>query len=602
MVDDYYSKVSEEDKEELKEQLKQDTLYQNSVINIVNEIKKLQQKGVNYQEICILLSKRTRSEYLIEQLEKSKIPYMFHTNSGFFETYEIKDLTNLLRILISPDDDIALLGSLHSFFFNLDEDDLLTISLEKGCSFYEKLKNSPYQESLNLLNKLINYAKLNHPLDIINYLYQESDYFSYLTNFKSYEQSLINITNFKNLINENYDYYNSLEYLLEDIENGLNKSFDSVTPAVLSQKDDVINIMTIHKSKGLEFNYVFLFDDSNIDKRERNKTGIDYYKNQLILPYFDSELKISADNPLKKLKAFLEEKEILSEKLRVLYVALTRAKIQLYLFTNIKKSLLNQNLLSLQNNDSWLIKEHLLFNQKTLMDYPILALLRHRDSLILRDSVNLNVLDNIYTYNDKLALFNNYEAKLDDNHSHYYQKRDDFKVVKPKKISRETIENITPSKHYTQVLNFEEISDFDTYKQGSNVHKVLELVDFKNPSNLENLFNKYEISNQNIAGIKAFLESEFFKTKIVESNYHKEYTFNYLENNQLINGIIDLYVENDENIYIIDYKSDTLSINELKEYYTSQLQVYYDVISSINEKKIACYIYSLYHKEFIKLI
>ena len=602
IVDDDLSLLSDKEKEEAKKKNSLDNQYRISAMNMINEIKKLHDNNVNYQEITILVSKRTRSNILIELLNQAQIPYMFHTNTGFFETYEIRDLINLLKVLLNPHDDIALLGCLHSFFFNLNEQDILNISLLDGYSYYDKLKNSNYHDVITLLNKMIVYSKTNHPIDIVNYIYQESNYLSYLSNIKTFEQSNINITNFKTLINDNFDYYNSLKYLIEDIKQGVNKSFDSVTPAVLSLKDDVINIMSIHKSKGLEFNYVFLFDDSRIKKRDINKIRIDYYKNQLILPYFNSKLKISADNPLYNLKSYLEEKEVISEQLRLLYVALTRAKLQLYLFTNIKSKHLFKNLMSIQSDEDWLVDEQLLFNQTTLLDYVLIALLRHKDGLMLRKDNQINVSNHIFNYNDSIVSLASYTSDIDKIDFNNLKHIDDFKVVKQKESIIQQLESITPSKHITLPLNFDEITGFDSYKQGSNVHLVLELLDFNTLDNLDELCIKYEIIDTNKNGILSFTNSDFFKNIIIKNKYIKEYAFNYLKDNKLINGIIDLYVESENEIYIIDYKSDILYENELINSYTKQLQTYYDVIASISEKKISCLIYSLYNKSFIKLI
>lgn len=602
IVNDDLSQLGDEEKEEAKKKNSLDLQYQNSAINMISEIQKLHNNNVNYQEITILVSKRTRSYILIELLDQAKIPYMFHTNTGFFETYEIQDLTNLLKALLNPYDDIALLGSLHSFFFNLNEQEILDISLLEGNSYYTKLKNSNYNDVIDLFERMMTYSKTNHPIDLVNYIYYESDYLSYLSNIKTYEQSQINITNFKTLINENYDYYNSLEYLIEDIKNGMNKTFDSVTPAVLSLKDDVINIMSIHKSKGLEFNYVFLFDDSIIKKRDQNKIRIDYYKNQLILPYFNSELKISADNPLYNLKAYIEEKEVISEQLRLLYVALTRAKLQLYLFTNIKGKHLLKNLISIQNNEDWLVDDHILFNQKNLLDYVLIAFLRHKDGSMLRADVSVSVPDFIYNYENSLTSIALYPSTKDEITFNAKVRIDDFKVVQPKENIFQQLESVTPSKHVTLALNFDEITNFDTYKQGSNVHMVLELLDFNNLYNLDELCLKYEIIDKNKKGIIAFTNNDFFKDTIIKNKYIKEYSFNYLIDNKLVNGIIDLYVESDSEIYIIDYKSDVLNESELINAYTKQLQTYYDVLSNISDKKITCLIYSLHNQSFIKII
>lgn len=583
------------------DKLKINDLYLKTSQAITNEIKKLNSRGVNYNEITILFRNRQHSTILTDLFKQENIPYMIHDNKGFYASYEIKDLINLLKALTNPSDDIALLGVLRSYFFNLNENDLLTISLLSGQNNYQKLKHSTYQETYNLFEKLRIYALEHRPLELINYIYQETNYLTYLYNSNHYEQVLINITSFKTMLEDNIDYYNSLSYLVSELDYNIARDFDTAKPATLSSKENVVNIMTIHKSKGLEFNYVFLFDESKIRFENRNSsTNINYLGKQLILKYFDTKQKIYADNPLTNLIAFDNKKEILAEEFRILYVALTRAKLQLYIFTNISREALEESVEAIRHQRDWLIEEDYLIKLKKMLDSLILSLVRHKDGLKLRESLPVEASDDIYNYYGKLFEVNDYDYSLLSS-TNQLQTIDKYPIKNVVKLNQEStsLEGITPSNHAIRTLNFDDISSFDSFEQGTNVHKLFELIDFNNP-NFDDLLVKYPLYSRNKEGLEAFFNDDFFNV-IKDNFYRKEYAFIYQDEDNLIKGFIDLYVESATTIYIVDYKTDKISQDELIEQYTKQLAIYEDIISKNTSKEIVKMIYSLYHKKFITL-
>ena len=582
-----------------------DQKYYASAKAIVNEIKNLLNNGVKCNDITILFRQRNRSFLLTNILNQENIPYMIHDNSGFYTSYEIRDLINILKVLTNPDDDIALLSILRSYFCNLNEADLLELALLEGNSYYQKLNNSTYTDTLNLLNDLIYFAKDNTPLTIINYIYEKTDYLAYLQKHTNYEQILMNINTFKKIISEGLDYYNSLEYLINELDSSIASNFDTARPATLSEKEDVINIMTIHKSKGLEFKYVFFFDESDVKfDKGQNATNIRAYQTNLILPFFDLKQRIKAANPLNRLLDFVNKKEILAEELRVLYVALTRAQLQLNLFTNINESRLLELQSLMRNENDWLISESVMMNMKKIFDAITLSFMRHKSGLKLRESMPLNCYDEIYKYKDNLFEVNNYDYSLlnkDDNLNSYHNYP--IKQVAKALVEIKGNEKLTPSKHQTEMLDFSNIKEFDTFKQGTLVHKVFELLDFKSPTILEDLaylVKEYNIYQKNYDGLKAFFNSDYFKI-FRNSDVHKEYSFSLMNDGSITNGIIDLYIETVDEVYIVDYKSDNLSIEELKLNYQKQLLIYQDIVSKRTTKKSICLIYSLHNKDFIEI-
>ncbi|MEG0685970.1 MAG: UvrD-helicase domain-containing protein [Erysipelotrichales bacterium] len=584
--------------------------YLQNSMSMAYEIENLHNEGVPFSSIAILIRNTTNTTVLADYLTSKNIPIMLHSNKGFYEAFEIKDIINLLKVLSNPYNDINLLATLRSYFFILSDNDLYTLSLIDESSYYKKLEASNFKNEFKLLNDLINYSRDNTILDIINYIYNSTEYLSYIQTHNNFEQVLININSFKQIIEANYNYYLSLDYLVDELEEGLKRNFDSALPAVLSSKQDVVNIMTIHKSKGLEFEYVFVFDNSKM-KFETETNTLKVYQDQLILPYFNYQKKIKSQHPSKNsgfhplmlLLDYKNRKEIIAEELRVLYVALTRAKYKLYIVDTfedndekIDSSFHKANLTS-----NWLLDSATIFNYKRMLEPVLYCFQRHSNGMELRGSNGVIADEEIYKYYDKLFVVNKQFIEIEETSKNITTKND-YKVTTINRVDSESkgIEQTAPTSYSSNKLDFTTISDFNPYLQGTNTHLVLELLDFKSENiekDLEDLILKFNISKANADGLKAFINSGMFN-HIINSTFHKEYNITYIENSILHRGIIDLFVEDENTVYIIDYKSDNLSIDELIENYQDQLYAYQSMLET--NKKIELYIYSIKHSQFIK--
>lgn len=584
--------------------------YLTTSLEVVNQIKQLVENNedISYKNIVILFRNRNNASYLLDTLTDNQIPYMMHHNKGFFDSYEIKDLLNMLRVIYNYDDDLSLLTILKSPFFNYNDAQLLELKSTKLISdkkenYFNRLEIYD-QASYELINNLKKFSNNNHPLELINYIYQITNYQGYAQANNTYDSFLMNINLFKEIIINNMEYYNSLDFLIQDLSLHINEKYDSSNPASISPKDDVINIMTIHQSKGLEFDYVFLIDENSFKFSERNKNkSISYFKEQLILGYFDTQQYIRADNPLHNLLELESRKENLAEEFRTLYVALTRAKKQLYIFRNLKDEKHEEYLLNLSLEEENHISTVFLLKTNYMSDSLIYSLaqakkasLLRKDGFILNNISSIDLPLEISEYNKDLKI-----AKS----KHIKRKEFEFEIV-PCNINVDKKIKFKPSAHQEHLLNFDDIKAFDTFKQGNDTHNVLELLDFNSNNVLEqalNLSKKFNLYKRNIEGITSFLTSDFFNENIKNHEYYQEYSFMINDDKKVINGIIDLIVFKENNIYIIDYKSDHLSKDELISNYQNQLLTYQKIIEdAYPDKNVLPLIYSLYLKEFINII
>ena len=315
--------------------------------------------------------------------------------------------------------------------------------------------------------------------------------------------------------------------------------------------------MTIHKSKGLEYHICYfpgLYKEFNFSDLK----GMFIYDNTygIITPYFEEGIGKTIYNTLLKEKCINEE---VSEKIRLFYVALTRAKEKMIMILPINEK-------GLLDNKSLLIDKNIRKNYKSFKD-----IFNSIESYITAyyKKIDINTLNITKDYN-KIKSFN-YDS--------YLNKTNDKLEV----TELEFNDNLLEVKHFSKENNHintkEEINNMNF---GTLIHEVLESIDFKNVD-LSNIKDKFIINK-----INKFISSDIMKN-IKNAKIYKEYEFIYNIDNIKYHGIIDLMNVYDDHIDIIDYKLK----NILDTAYLKQLNGYKNYIESISNKKVYIYLYSI---------
>ncbi len=276
------------------------------VNGVVLEIQKLIQKGVSYQEIVVLVSKNDDKKDIKKQFEQAQIPYFLDDKSGYINSYAIDIVLNYLTLIYDNTCKEALFSTLISPLYQYDEDDFVGVDFDGAIK-----NNSEFKKDFDNIKTL---CLKNRIIEAVEYI--------------------LNINNFYDDYLE-YDQKLNVDFLLEKITSYQDKAGieivdylkmikDTTTEfAYTSNKDDKVKVMTIHQSKGLDFNYVFLYSKSDVTT-----------KNQEIL--LDSKLGIGIDYRLKDNEVFKKsinkiviqhqnQKAKQKEFIRLFYVALTRA-------------------------------------------------------------------------------------------------------------------------------------------------------------------------------------------------------------------------------------------------------------------------------------
>lgn len=310
--------------------------------------KKIGYRNICYKDIVILLrSTSTLAPIFEKELNHEHIPVFSDTGSGYFDSIEIQTILSLLKIIDNPRQDIPLVSVLRSQIGKFDDNELIRIKLNgektKKEDFYTIFKQALGNEKTSLalkekmqkfLSRLEEWRRKNEymPLDeFIWQIYLDTGYYQYVGLMPN---GHLKQANLKMLFERAKEYekasFKGLFYFIAYINQLRRASSDMDSAKVISENEDVVRIMSIHKSKGLEFPVVILSATSKKFNLMDLNAPILLHQDLGIGPkYIDEVRKIEYPTLSKLAISAKVTKETLSEEMRILYVALTRAKEKL---------------------------------------------------------------------------------------------------------------------------------------------------------------------------------------------------------------------------------------------------------------------------------
>lgn len=302
-------------------------------------------RDIKYKDIVVLLrSTKTSAPIFEEEIINLDMPVFSDSSQEYLDSIEIENIMSLLRIIDNPIQDIPLVTVLRSNIGKFTDDELVEIRLsDKYENFYNAMQKAKINVGKNLqekiekfLTNLEKWRKEQEYLALDEFiwkLYSDTGYYNYVGLMPNGELRQANLkmlferakqfetASFKGL----YNFINFIEKL--KLSSG-----DLGSAKLIGENDDVIRIMSIHKSKGLEFPVVFLANTGKqFNLMDLNKNILLHQELGIGVKYINYDKQVQYDTLSKsaiKSKVFTET---LSEEMRILYVALTRAKEKLYI-------------------------------------------------------------------------------------------------------------------------------------------------------------------------------------------------------------------------------------------------------------------------------
>ena len=477
--------------------------------------------------------------------------------------------------------------------------------------------------------------------ELIWKLYEDTGYYNYVGLMPN---GSLRQANLRSLFEKAKEYekasFKGLYNFINFIDRLKTASGDLSSAKLIGENENVIRIMSIHKSKGLEFPLVFLCgSNKQFNMQDLNMPILLHQNIGIGVNYIDSERKLQYSTLSKEAIKIKTKEELLSEEMRVLYVALTRAKEKL-IITRVSKDIEKdlkekEKILELYNDKK--INKNVLKKYKSYLAWIELVALKNKDEENMQINIinKSDILDekevdedsNIRTFKDLeeiiLNLKNNEKEKqLKEKLEWEYKDIDASKIEAKSSVSKIKMTSIIEEDLDTTNLNnpkfLKEEEKVTGSRKGTIIHLCMQKLNPKEEYDfvkieriLEELVLKKIITiNEkeavNIRKIYNFTKSKIWKELKEATIVEKEKPFyinipaskiydNEIEENILVQGIIDLYYINKNNeLVLVDYKTDFVqNENELIEKYKVQLELYKTALEEALQRKVdKVYIYS----------
>lgn len=512
-----------------------------------------------YSDFCILIDRTTAFDTYKKIFDFLNVPINIYKDDNIMISDETSLINNIIKFIINIKNNrfnettrFCFASIARSYLYQLDDQTIYdTIS-------QNKINESEIYEIAYNISKNLDSLSNEEIIKKIIYDYKFYDKMIIAGNLNYRSIILDNlIIKFKELNKVNMTIYEVNDYL-----DSLINDEESIKIPALLNKNDSVTITNIHKSKGLEYKICYfpsLHKEFNL--MDLNNRIIFNTKFGLILPNYDNGFKSTFVNFLNK-ETYIKDE--ISERIRLLYVALTRAKEKMIMVTNLIQ---NDNCTTDENG---IIDYLTRINYRSYKDilesvYPYI----HK----YIENIDLPEINIGYKYSQK----NTINIDIEDNHKIIVNKKEYIsELINEEHYSKSENKLITP----TEVANME---------YGTHMHYILENTDFKNPD--------YSLLTNEEQEITQGLLNNKIMSNIKDANIYHEYEFIYENNKQIKTGIIDLMLEYSDHIDIIDYKLK----NTNDPAYLKQLNGYKEYIENKNNKPTYIYLYSLLNKELIDL-
>ena len=648
-----------DDSSELASSPEEEQINPNEVKLVAKEIIRLHnEEGVAFEDITLLVSSRTRNDGILQTFEHYGIPLV--TDGGeqnYLKSVEVMVMLDTLRALDNPLNDYALVALMRSPMFSFNEDDLARLALqtnedETRANLYQKLEHALANQGqhaelvtpalrqklkvfMTCFSKWRDFAKWHSLYDLIWKIYNERFYYDYVGNLPRAEQRQANLYALALRAN-NFEKtgFKGLSRFIRMIDRVLESENDLADVEVALPKH-AVNLMTIHKSKGLEFKYVFIL---NIDKKfsiqdmmsplilsRQNGAGIKYLadmREELDTDVFPT-VKVSMDT----LPYQLNKRELrlatLSEQMRLFYVAMTRAEKKLYLVGKASSEKLVDKYSGKSENNhlpvaereafmtfqDWMLAIHeayknLPFKVEFVTDEDLteekIGQIEVKSAIKPDDLSNNRQSENIAEALDRLEAVEELNAKYQ-SAINLPSLRTPSQVKKLYELVMDTdgVDVMAKTDHVKPSFalpDFSKKAKVEATAIGSAMHELMQRISLSQKVTLEDISTALaQVSAEDEVKARIRLENvlDFFENstlgQLIQQNTDKIYReapFAMLKEDPeskekfVVRGIVDAYLLLEDRLVLLDYKTDKYTNSEeIKDRYQGQMALYAEALS-----------------------
>ena len=621
-------------------------------------------RSLRYSDIVILLrSPGSYGEEFVKQLAKGGVPAFKVSQSGYFGALEVQTVLSFLQVIDNPLQDIPLADTLLSPVWGFTNEQLAILrtsnEVEGGflyedlCAYEKREENDSLTEKVEAFLLWLNdFRKRKRELavhDLIDQLLRETGYLAYVSAWPDGEKRKANL---EMLLAQATTYestsYRGLFHFIRYIDQLKRYEVDFGESDTLGENADVVRIMSIHKSKGLEFPVVFAAGMHHKINQKDSQNAVIFDVNYGVgLPFVEGDKHRKRTTLFKQMMAANIRRENMGEELRVLYVALTRAK-ELLIMTGIVKeqAVLAGYELEAEREASFLDR----IQAGCYLDLVMPGIYKHPHlfSVEQYEPKDFRLEDEIETAEEVLTRRKLWDRLEDVSPDRLDEIARRFCETYPyeHETSMKTKVSVSEIKHRNMIFEAGEEETLAWYAKeetetyipdvartqehqnepevnrgalrGTAVHRVMECLDYSHFSDasdtrsfvsgqLDAIRKSGRMRDTELALVDEAKLIAFFDTDLVaeiaaadhDGRLHREQPFvmgipaneadpaNQSEELVLVQGIIDLYFEDEQGIVLLDYKTDAVkSEQQLVDRYETQMRLYARALEAATGKKV----------------
>ena len=620
--------------------------------------------GLELKDIVILLRSMSGwAEVYQNVFEQEGIPLIVSSKTGYFSASEVQTVLSLLRVLDNPSQDIPLAAVMKSYFGKFTSDEMAQLrAADPGLPFFQCVqqyvsdesakaelaeKVARFYEMLQQYRRRIPYTPIHR---LLQEILDESGYRNYVTALPAGEQRRANLDMLmEKAVAYEQTSYHGLFHFIRYIDRLMKYDIDYGEAEIISEQENAVRLMSIHKSKGLEFPVVFVCGmGKSFNEQDLNSSMIFHPEFGIGLKWFDCVKRTKANTLIHQIFSMEAKRENLGEELRVLYVALTRAKEKLILVGSCKLPEEGQftgydrtqkvpfsdrydagcywdwvlPVLGLENKNYdytiWDEEQMLAEQQRQLQDTAV----QHRNILEALQHVSEAETEELTekfswkyawrdmgTHKQKVSVSELKHRAMEERSEEAEQTLNTAEPLFPQEIPtpylprfvQEASENAgalygTMVHRFLECLDFAALPEFVSEKQGLHYVKTqidhlctlgrMTEVDAKrlNWKQLRNFLQTDTAKRMRSAAQAGMLERE--KPFVMSVPVQLVWEESKAEEEVLVQGIIDVFWEEEDGIVLLDYKTDRVdNAEELIRRYKKQLELYADALNRFGAGK-----------------